>query len=245
MATIRWSGEGANEEGARERAFEVERDGVPIPGLLWTPDGGTGPQPLILMGHGGTGHKRNDRMLELGNMFARDYGWCAVSIDATGHGDRGGVSDLDGFVELWDDGWMVEEMVEDWRAVVDMLERLGEVDSARIGYWGMSMGAMLGIPYVASDDRVAVAVLGKAGMTGSIPEQTGVAPILEKYAPQIEIPVLFSMQWDDELFDRDGQFELFDAIGSEDKRLHAYPGLHGENGEETVEMHAEFLERQL
>lgn len=243
MTTIRWSGEGANEQGARERAFEVDRDGVSIPGLMWTPDGGTGPQPLILMGHGGTGNKRT--MLELGNMFARDYGWCAAAIDAPGHGDRGSATDFEGFVEAWGDGSIVEEMIEDWRATLDMLEQLGEVDSARIGYWGMSMGSMLGIPYVASDDRVAVAVLGKVGTTGMVPDRTGVAAELEEYAPQIEVPVLFSMQWDDELFDRDGQFEVFDLIGSEDKRLHAYPGAHAESGEETVEVHAEFFERQL
>ena len=245
MTTIRWSGEGANEAGSRERAFEVDRDGVLIPGLLWTPDSGSGPQPLILMGHGRTGHKRNERMLELGNMFARDYGWCAAAIDAPGHGERGSASDFEGFVEAWGDGSIVEEMTADWRATLDMLERLGEVDSARIGYWGMSMGSMLGIPYVASDDRVAVAVLGKVGTTGKVPDRTGVAAELEEYAPQIEVPVLFSMQWDDELFDREGQFELFDLIGSEDKRLHAYPGAHAKYGEETLEMHADFFERQL
>jgi dienelactone hydrolase len=139
----------------------------------------------------------------------------------------------------------VVEAIADWRVTLDMLERLGEVDSARIGYWGMSMGTMLGVPYVASDDRVSVAVLGKAGLTGPIPEQTGVDAEFEECAPQIEVPVLFSVQWDDELFDREGQFELFDLIGSEDKRLLAYPGKHAEYGEETVEMHAEFLERQL
>jgi dienelactone hydrolase len=119
------------------------------------------------------------------------------------------------------------------------------VDSARIGYWGMSMGSMLGIPYVARDDRVAVAVLGKVGTRGTVPDRTGVAAELEEYAPQIEVPTLFSMQWDDELFDREGQFELFDLIGSEDKRLYAYPGAHADYGEETVEMHADFFERQF
>jgi dienelactone hydrolase len=243
MATIRWSGEGANEKGALERAFEVDRDGVSIPGLLWTPDSGSGPQPLILMGHDGTADKR--RMVELGNMFARDYGWCAAAIDAPGHGDRGPARDPEGFLAAWGDSSIVEEAIADWRATLDMLERLGEVDSARVGYWGMSMGSLLGIPYVASDDRVSVAVLGKVGMTGAIPDQTGIAAEFEKFAPQIEMPVLFSMQWDDELFDRDGQFALFDLIGSEHKRLHAYPGAHVDYGEETVEMHADFFERRI
>jgi hypothetical protein len=35
-------------------------------------------------------------------------------------------------------------------------------------------------------------------------------------------------QWDDAIFPRDGQFELFDALASADKRLIARPGPHGE-----------------
>ena len=34
------------------------------------------------------------------------------------------------------------------------------------------------------------------------------------------------MQWDDEVFPRNGQFELFDALASADKRLIARPGPH-------------------
>ena len=89
MARIRWTGEGTNNEEAQERAFIIDRDGVSIPGLLWTPDSGSVPQPLILMGHGAGEHKRAPQMLELGSMFARDYGWCAASIDAPQHGVRG------------------------------------------------------------------------------------------------------------------------------------------------------------
>ena len=39
-------------------------------------------------------------------------------------------------------------------------------------------------------------------------------------------PTLFHVQWDDDLFPRRGQLALFDLIGSADKRLIAYAGVH-------------------
>jgi hypothetical protein len=36
------------------------------------------------------------------------------------------------------------------------------------------------------------------------------------------------VQWDDEMFPRDGQFELFDALAAADKRLIARSGPHAE-----------------
>ncbi|MDP6605493.1 MAG: hypothetical protein QF664_04435 [Dehalococcoidia bacterium] len=65
MASIRWTGEDASSEGSRERAFTVDRDGVAIPSVFWHPDIGGVPQPLVLIGHGGGEHKRNDRMVAL------------------------------------------------------------------------------------------------------------------------------------------------------------------------------------
>ena len=56
---------------------------------------------------------------------------------------------------------------------------------------------------------------------------------------------MFMVQWEDELFDRDGAFELFDAIGSSDKRLHAHPGKHGEIPPEGVDATREFLAARL
>jgi dienelactone hydrolase len=244
MASIRWTGEDASSEGARERAFTVDRDGVAVPGVFWHSDIGGVPQPLVLIGHGGGEHKRHDRMVALGTMLARDYGWCAAAIDAPGHGDRGGVSAGDeAYAALWRQDGVVEGMTEDWRATLDMLGQLGEVDSALIGYWGLSQGALFGIPYVASDDRIVAAVLGRAGMSGRGAELCASEPYLAHYAPSVEAPVLFTMQWDDEWFDRPGQFDLFDRIGSDDKRLHAYPGAHGDSAPEALEVQAEFLGR--
>ena len=42
-----------------------------------------------------------------------------------------------------------------------------------------------------------------------------------------------------------GQLELFDQLGARDKRLHAYPGQHADNGPEAFEVAAAFLKRYL
>jgi hypothetical protein len=65
------------------------------------------------------------------------------------------------------------------------------------------------------------------------------------YAPAVTIPVPFAMQWDDERFDRDGQLELCDKLGSHDKRLHAYPGRHSDDGPEALRVEVAFLQRYL
>ena len=247
MATLRWTQETSGSDGVVERGFEVERQGQIIPGVFWSPPTSYGPQPLVLMGHGGSGHKRNDRMVMLGQMFASHYAWCAAAIDGPVHGDRGPVSDANqpAYRDMWGRSDVVQQMIDDWRATLDALSGLDAVDSARVGYWGVSMGTMFGLPYVASDARVRVAVLGKAGMSGPSVTRSGIDRYFKTYASQVEIPVLFVMQWDDERFDRDGQLELFDGIAAKDKRLHAYPGLHVDNGPEAFEVQAEFLKRYL
>jgi dienelactone hydrolase len=46
-------------------------------------------------------------------------------------------------------------------------------------------------------------------------------------AQRLQAPVLMHMQWDDEVFSRKGQLDLFDLIASHDKQLRARPGPHG------------------
>jgi dienelactone hydrolase len=247
MAHITWTQEITNAEGVVERGFKVEHHGQAIPGVLWSPSAQHGPQPLVLMGHGGSGHKRNERMVMLGRMFSVDYGWCAASIDGPVHGERGPVTDANdpAYREMWQRQEIVQSMIGDWKATLDALSALREVDNDRVGYWGVSMGTMFGLPYVASDVRVRVAVLGKAGMSGSSVTRSGIDTYFKTFAPKVTIPVLFVMQWDDERFEREGQLELFDRLGSSDKRLHAYPGQHMDNGPEAFAVQAEFLKRYL
>ncbi len=247
MARMGWTEDMVNSGGMCERGFTVERDGQAIPGVFWRPSALSGPRPLVLLGHGGSGHKRNERMLMLGQMFAVDYGYCAAAIDGPVHGERGAVADASDPVyrQMWQRQDVVQGMIDDWKVTLDALSQLAEVDNDRIGYWGVSMGTMFGLPYVASDNRVRVAVLGKAGMRGTSVARSGIDMYFKTFAPKVQVPVLFVMQWDDERFERQGQLELFDQIGSKDKRLHAYPGLHVDNGPESFDVQAAFLQRYL
>ena len=70
-------------------------------------------------------------------------------------------------------------------------------------------------------------------------------PTIERAADQIDIPVLFIMQLEDELFSRAECLALFDEIASKDKRLHANPGLHPDVPVEELDASARFLLRYL
>src|SRR5947209_5808129 len=86
----------------------------------------------------------------------------------SGSGARGSVTDASdpAYRQMWQRPEIVQDMIDDWRVTLDALSTLRDVDTARVGYWGVSMGTMFGLPFVASDRRVRVAVLGKAGMRG-------------------------------------------------------------------------------
>lgn len=160
---------------------------------------------------------------------------------------RGAVADASDPVyrQMWERSGVVQDMIDDWRTVLDALSTRSEVDIARVGYWGVSMGTMFGLPYVASDPRIRAAVLGKAGMRGSSVQRSGIDAHFKIYAHKVAIPVLFTMQWDDERFEREGQLELFDMLGCRDKRLLAYPGQHADDGPEAFAVEAAFLQRYL
>ena len=206
MAHLCWTEDAVRAVGSVSVALLSSARGRVIPGVVWYPAAPSGPRPLVLMGHGGGGHKRNERMVMLGRLFAGDYGWCAAAIDGPVHGERGPVTDASdpAYRQMWQRPETVQDMIDDWKATLDALSALGEVDTARVGYWGVSMGTMFGLPYVASDPRVRVAVLGKAGMRGSSVQRSGIDTYFKTFAPKVTIPVLFVMQWDDERFERDG-----------------------------------------
>jgi hypothetical protein len=61
----------------------------------------------------------------------------------------------------------------------------------------------------------------------------------------VACPVSFIQQWDDSLLPRQEVLDLFDALGSLDKRLHAHPGDHAAVPLEELEFSVSFLARHL
>jgi dienelactone hydrolase len=241
---VRWSDE-AHVAGVRERDFTVGVDGRTVPGVLWLPAAGSGPRPLVLLGHGATRHKRIDYLVALGRRLASDYGFAVAALDAPGHGDRRApghdddVTLFSDFLAEWSREGTVDDVVAEWQAAIDAVRALDEVGDGPVGYWGLSMGTIYGVPLVAAEPRIQVAVFGLMGLLGPTRDR------LAADAPSIACPVLLIQQWDDSLIPRAEVFELFDALGSLDKRLHAHPGEHAAVPVEEIAFSARFLARHL
>ena len=61
----------------------------------------------------------------------------------------------------------------------------------------------------------------------------------------VSAPTLLHVQWDDELFPREGQFALFEALGTTEKQLIAYSGSHRETDPTAPARWCDFIVRHL
>jgi dienelactone hydrolase len=221
-----------------------------IPGVLWTPAGAAGTRPLILMGHGGGQHKKAPGMVARARRFVAERGFAVAAVDVPGHGDRpkeeeydriatGNQARVDAGEELAPliagfQALVARQTVPEWRAVLDAVQELGHVGAGPAGYWGVSLGCGLGVPFVAVEPRVRAAVLGLGGALASAGTAT-----------RITVPVEFLVQWDDERVPRAQSLALFDALASAEKTLHANPGKHGEVPAFELDSALRFFARHL
>jgi dienelactone hydrolase len=221
-----------------------------IPGALWTPEGADGTRPLIVLGHGGGQHKKAPDIVARARRFVAEGGFAAVAVDVPGHGDRPKDAEYDriathnqarvaageelapliaGFQAL-----VARQTVPEWRAVLDAVQELRHVGAGPVGYWGVSLGCGLGVPFVAAESRVRAAVLGLGG-----------ALACAGAAARITVPVEFLVQWDDERVPRSQGLALFDALACAEKTLHANPGRHGDLPSFETDSSLRFFARHL
>jgi dienelactone hydrolase len=129
---------------------------------------------------------------------------------------------------------MARLTVPEWGALLDAVQELDYVGAGPVGYWGVSLGCGVGVPFVAAEPRVRAAVLGLGGASASA-----------DVAALITVPVEFLVQWDDERIPRSHSLALFDALGSAEKTLHANPGRHGDLPPYETDSSLRFFARHL
>ena len=215
-----WNADSTTVGPVDERYFTLQSHGREVPGIYWSPTGQAADK-VVLLGHGGSANKKVD-YIELIAHGLCGLGIAAFAIDGPGHGDRPGAerfaAGVVDFKERWESDGGTGGIVADWRTALDFVEQ--EHGQRPTGYLGLSMGTMMGLPVCVADDRISVAVLGLMGTWG--PNRADLA----RLAPELSIPVRFLVQWDDEVVPREQCLELFDALGTAKKSLHAHPGAH-------------------
>jgi len=201
-----------------------------IPGTLWTPGSASAPAPLILLGHPGGLRKMYPRLVARARHCAA-AGYAAATIELPGGGDRPrsaaaeqARADLRRALNAGEPVAeeivdrlvlpLVDQAVPEWRAALDDLLALPEIGGP-VGYSGGVIS--IGIRLALVEPRISAALL----FAGSFVPRS----IFEQ-ARQLTIPLLVLLQWDDEGNDRQLALDLFDALGSKEKTLHANMGGH-------------------
>jgi pimeloyl-ACP methyl ester carboxylesterase len=234
-------------DGVSERLFTLDD----IPGVLWSPARAAGRFPLVLLGHGGGQHKTAPGLVARAHRYVRACGFAVAAIDAPGHGDRprtehdgrfaAGIRERMAAGEpvgpliASDNAERAERAIPEWQSALDALTELDWVgQGGPVGFWGVSLGSAIGVPFVAAEPRVIAAVFGLAAHR-----------TLAEAAARVTIPVEFLLQWDDEAVPRESALALFGAFASREKTLHANPGRHASVPAFELESSERFFSRHL
>lgn len=214
-----------------ERHFDVKCSGERVPATIWTPSPTTGRRPAVLMGHGRGSNRQF--VQPVAQRLANRHGLTAIAIDAPGHGERHQPDDSTAPPPKPDPSQVARE----WRTCIDQLAHDRMIDTDRLGYWGFSMGAAIGIALLATEPRISCAALGLMHIH--------YYPTILADAARVTCPLLFSLHWDDTRVPRHEALTLFDTFTSPDKRLHAYPGDHADFTDEEITTAETFLATRL
>lgn len=257
---------------ACRRRIEAAGESGLVPALLWTPLEVDPPWPLLLLGHGGEGSKDAERYQSLARFFAKRVPAAVLVIDGPAHGER--VPDtglpLHRFREVrrtLADPRTSGRMAGDWACALAAARRVEGLDSGPVGYFGLSMGTLLGVPSVAELPEVRAAVFA----LGGIPRENGAADVAraagapeevvrimhEEDAPAIrgrrlleaaarlgDREILLLNMDADEAFPIDGALRFFRAIPGP-KRIAIWAGGHMDLPRDALELAADFLRVRL
>lgn len=153
--------------------YHVEFNGIGkerVPAFLYIPKDNAAKsdpkRPAVLLQYGSGGSKKSNYIVALGKLFV-SRGFVVITIDIPNKGERR----KDRRTNIFDGRFA--ETLGDYSRTVDYLLTRDDVDRDRIGYVGISWGAITGITYAAHDPRVKVmaSVVGGGNFLGWLPGQ--------------------------------------------------------------------------
>lgn len=137
---------------------------IEVTGLLALPGKGKAPFPTVILMHG-IGDRKTVDYIEAGNKYLLDAGYAVLRLDISNHGDRFKYDydfDLTAGYRYWTRD-IISQTVFDLRRAVDFINTRDELDHERIGYYGISLGGIIGTIFCSVEERVKVPVIVLAG----------------------------------------------------------------------------------
>jgi dienelactone hydrolase len=139
--------------------LRVEFNGIKgdrVPAFLYVPKRKENPVPAphaaVLLQYGIGGNKKTDYIVAIGKQFVA-RGFIVLTIDSPGSGERKLDKQSTGiFGKMSPEGMM--QTCGDYSRALDFLAGRPNVDRERLGYVGISWGAITGITYVAHEPRI-------------------------------------------------------------------------------------------
>lgn len=213
--------------GGRRIALEFrEEGGDPVPAILLVPDA-EAPAPGALLLHGYS--SRKEHMADNVGRALLEEGIASLAVDLPLHGDRGDPLQAQSarnplaVVRLW------RAATREAGLAVRYLGARKEVDAARVGVAGYSLGSFLAVALAADDPRVKAVVVAAGG---DLPAGTPLAAVartvvdplraVRRLAPR---PLLMVHGRDDRTVRPDQAERLYAAAG-EPREIRWYPAGH-------------------
>ncbi|HUV12465.1 MAG TPA: alpha/beta fold hydrolase [Acidobacteriota bacterium] len=213
-----------------------------VPGYLAIPKKGSQPHPCVLLLHsqegskssgwheGGDFHFHFDKLTR--ELLSAGFAVCA--LDAPYHGERSGNNDYQSvgssmvqnqqFIRYRD---MVRQSTIEYRILLDYLTSRSEVDMARIGVLGCSMGGAQTFLLTAAEPRIKTAIAASVPTSGPWISEKNSAMALQNYIRGIgDRPFLLMMGKEDGRFLPVEAEHVFVLIESPVKKLIFYDCGH-------------------
>ncbi len=204
-----------------------------VPGWLAKPANADGPVPVVMLLHGLNGNKQQ----WLGDTFTHggeitrgllEEGYAVLALDAQYHGERAVYNDYVNPAEMiFQRQWamrythMLLQSVVDYRRAIDYLTSRGDIDAARVGVTGYSMGGHMTFILGAVEPRV------QASVACVVPATVGMPTAALTFARDMgSDPLLMMMAENDQFYSVEQAQALFDAVPGDNKTLRLWDSGH-------------------